>query len=330
MQYRKFGRTEIQVSAIGFGGWGIADSENWGVQDPDGAVRAIQAAYEAGITFFDTAEQYGDGESERMIGRALRDVRDHVVLATKVSRQQNTASQVKKACERSLINLETDHIDLYQIHWPIPTSQVAEIFSALDELRKQGKVRHIGVCNYGVKDLSSLVSKNKNLVSNQMAYNLLFRAIEHEILPWCRKEQFSILCYSPLMQGLLSGKYASADSIPEARARTRHFSSSRPLTRHGEAGCEVEVFRSLAEIQAIAQEVGESMSNVSIAWLLAQPGIACVIAGARSAFQSKQNARAGTLILSESIIARLSKVTEIVKAKLGTNADLWQSPSRIN
>jgi aryl-alcohol dehydrogenase-like predicted oxidoreductase len=330
MQYRKLGRSDLDVSVVGYGGWGIADAENWGPQDPDAAFRAICAAQESGITFFDTADSYGDGQSERMIGEALRGVRDRVILSTKLGRQHTTATQVARACERSLANLGTDRIDLYQVHWPVPTSQSADIFGALEELRKQGKIRHIGLSNHGLRDLATVQAKLPNVVSNQMAYSLLFRAIEFDILPRCRKEQIPILCYSPLIQGLLSGRYATADSFPAARARSRLFSSSRPLARHGEPGCEEEVFRALPLLQNVAREIGESLSAVSIAWLLAQSGVACVIAGARSAFSAKQNARAGNLILSESVLSRLTQVTEEVKARLGPNPDLWQTPSRIN
>lgn len=330
MQYRKLGGTNLEVSTVAFGGWGIADAENWGAQDPAAAKRAIRAAAEAGITLFDTADSYGDGASEQCIGEALTDVRDHVVLATKAGRQHTTAPQIIRACERSLANLKTDRIDLYQVHWPVPVSQAADLFGALEELRKGGKIRHIGVSNHGLRDLAAAQSKLPAIVSNQMAYSLLFRAIEFEILPKCRKDRIPILCYSPLMHGLLSGRYASVEQVPEARARNRLFSSARPLTRHGEPGCEDEVFRLLPILQDIAREVGESLPALAIAWLLSRDGVASVLTGARTAFQAKQNARAGNLVLSESVLNRLTQETEALKNRLGPNPDLWQTPSRIS
>jgi myo-inositol catabolism protein IolS len=330
MQYRNLGGTNLEVSAVAYGGWGIADAVNWGAQDPEAAKRAIRAAAEAGITLFDTADSYGDGVSEQWIGEALSDVRDHVVLATKAGRQHTTAAQIVRACDRSLANLKTDRIDIYQVHWPVPVSQAADVFGAFEDLRKKGKILHIGVCNHGLRDLAAAHAKVSSIVSNQMAYSLLFRAVEYDILPKCRKDRIPILCYSPLLQGLLSGRYATAGEVPEARARSRLFSSARPMARHGEAGCEDEVFRLLLILQGIAQEVGESLVAVSIAWLLSRDGVASVLTGARTAFQARQNARAGNLVLSESVITRLTWETEALKARLGPNPDLWQAPSRIS
>lgn len=330
MQYRKLGGTGPEVSAVAFGGWGIADASNWGAQDPEAARRTIRAAADAGITLFDTADSYGDGASEQLIGEALADVRDRVVLATKAGRQHTTAPQIMRACDRSLANLKTDRIDLYQVHWPVPVSQAADVFGALEELRKKGKILHIGVSNHGLRDLTAAESRVPGLVSNQMAYSLLFRAVEFEILPRCRKDRVPLLCYSPLVHGLLSGRYASADAVPEARARSRLFSSARPLARHGEAGAEAEVFRILPILQGIARDVGESLAALSIAWLLSRNGVASVLAGARTPFQAKQNARAGNLVLSESVLQRLTRETEALKARLGPNPDLWETPSRIS
>ncbi|MBC8443458.1 aldo/keto reductase [PVC group bacterium] len=162
------------------------------------------------------------------------------------------------------------------------------------------------------------------IVSNQLAYNLLFRAIEFEIKPICVREDLSVLCYSPMMQGLLTGKFATADDVPEDRSRTRHYSGDRPHAMHGGPGAEEEVFTAVAEIRQIADGLGQPMANVSLAWLLAQEGITSVIAGGRNAKQAQLNVAAADLTLPPDALEALSNATEPLKQKLGSNADMWR------
>ncbi len=206
--------------------------------------------------------------------------RREAVIATKVSRANLSADEVRRACENSLRRLRTDYVDLYQIHWPSRTVPLLETMAALERLREQGKVRAIGVCNFGMQDLSDLLAVGW-AEANQLPYSLLWRAIEYEIRIRCVEEGSGILCYSTLAQGLLTGKFASADDVPQGRARTRLFSGDRPEARHGEAGCEAEVFTAIDQIRHICDEVHQPMANVALAWLLHQPGVTSVIAGAR-------------------------------------------------
>jgi aryl-alcohol dehydrogenase-like predicted oxidoreductase len=287
----------------------------------------VHAALNAGVNFFDTAEGYGGGDSELALGRALVGHRHKAVIATKVSRAHLSGAEVRQACENSLRRLETDYIDLYQIHWPSRTVPLEETMEALEELREQGKVRAIGVCNFGVQDLSHLL-KIGGVETNQLPYNLLWRAIEYEIRQKCMDEGIGILCYSSLAQGLLTGKLSSADEVPEGRARTRLFSDSRPQARHGETGCEAEVFAAIDKIREICNDIRQPMANVALAWLLKQPGVTSVIAGARRPDQIQQTAQAVDLALSPDTIGRLTEATEEVKRIIGPNPDMWQSESR--
>ena len=164
---------------------------------------------------------------------------------------------------------------------------------------------------------------------NQLAYNLLFRAIEFEIAPMCVEHEISVLCYSPIAQGLLTGKFATPDEVPAGRARTRHFSAERENVRHGEEGAEEETFAAIAEIRAVADELGAPMHHVAMAWLLRRPGVACVLAGMRNREQALDNAAAAELELPDEVVERLNAVTEPLKQKLGPNADMWQGDSRI-
>ncbi len=328
MKYTKLGKTDISISRIAMGCWIFAGGVNWGPQDEAGSIATVHAAMDVGINFFDTAEGYRDDDySETVLGKALADRRDKAIVATKVSGANMSAQKVQEACERSLQRLNTDYIDLYQIHWPSREVPLAETIAALERLKEQGKIRVIGVSNFGVGDLSDFMALNR-CQTNQLPYSLLWRGIEYEISQKCVAEKVGILCYSPLQQGLLSGRYASADQFPQGRARTRIFSTDRPQIRHGEAGCEKEVFTALDKIQGVCDRINEPMTQVALAWLLHQPGVSAVIAGARTPAQVKQTAQAGDLKLPPEVIDELTTTTNEVKEKLGRNPDPWQSVSR--
>ncbi len=327
MEYKQLGQTELMVSVVALGCWGLISDWNWGEQDKSDSIATVHAALDAGINFFDTAEAYGDGESEVILGQTLAGVRHEVVIASKVSPNHLSAAELQSACEDSLRRLKTDYIDLYQIHWPNRDLPISETVETLERLQQQGKIRAIGVCNFGAKDLSDLLAVGQTQ-SNQLPYSLLWRAIEFEVQPECLENNIGILAYSPLMQGLLTGKFASADEVPEGRARTRHFSKERPLARHSDPGCERETFAAIEEIRRISREVEQPMAQVALAWLLYQPGVTAVLAGARRPEQIKQNAQATAVTLPAEVVTSLSEVTEAVKQKLGPNLDLWQTVSR--
>lgn len=327
MEYRKLGSTDIDISAVAMGCWPIVGGSTWGEQDEAQSVATIHAALDAGITFFDTAEAYGAGHSESLLGRELGARRREVVIASKVNGDHLRPDDLRKSCEQSLRRLKTDTIDLYQIHWPSRHVPLADTMGALEKLKREGKVRAIGVSNFGVRDLSELLEISP-CVTNQLPYNLLWRAVEFEIQPLCVENSVGILCYSPLMQGLLTGKFKSPDDVPEGRARTRHFSCDRPQSRHGEPGFEAETFATVEGIGRICDDIQQPMADVALAWLLHRPGVTCVLAGARRPEQIRENARAGDLKLSDEIINELNATTDELKEKLGPNPDVWQSESR--
>lgn len=328
MEYTTLGKTDIKVSAVAMGCWSIVGDETWGEQDEAESLATIKAALDAGVTFFDTAEMYGNGYSERLLGNVLSRHRKEVVIASKVSSSHLSAEELPRACERSLQRLKTDTIDLYQIHWPSRTTPLTETLEVLEKLKAQGKIRAVGVSNFAVQDLAELTALG-HCETNQLPYSLLWRAVEYDIQRICVENEIGILCYSPLAQGLLTGKFRSADEVPAGRARTRHFSKDRPLTRHGEAGCEAETFSAIEKLRAICDRLGQSMANVALAWLLHQSGVTSVIAGARRPDQIKRNADAADLKLAPEIISELTQATEDVKQLLGPNPDMWQSESRM-
>jgi myo-inositol catabolism protein IolS len=328
MKYLKLGKTDITVSVVAMGCWAIGGGQVWGPQEETESIATVRAALDAGVNFFDTAEGYADGSSEAVLGRALAGRRHEAVIATKVSRSHLSGDEVREACERSLRRLQTDTIDLYQIHWPSRTVPLDETMEALEKLREQGKVRAVGVCNSGVGDLSDLLKVGRT-ETNQLPYSLLWRAVEYQIRQQCVDAGIGILCYSPLAQGLLTGKFGSPDEVPAGRARTRHFSKARPQVRHGEAGCEAETFAAIEKIRHICDEIRQPMAQVALAWLLHQPGVTAVIAGARRPDQIRQTAQAANLELSPETVGELTEATEALKRILGPNPDMWQSESRL-
>ncbi|RME82383.1 MAG: aldo/keto reductase [Caldilineae bacterium] len=327
MKYRKLGNSELEVSVLCMGCWGLAGDFHWGSQEEADSIATVHAALDAGINFFDTAEMYGQGRSDEVLGRALQGRRDRAIIASKVSPAHLARTDLIASCENSLRRLRTDYIDLFQIHWPNPEIPLEETWTALEHLQAQGKIRAIGVSNFGPIDLADLLRIGRP-VSNQLPYSLLFRAIEFGIQERCRSENIGILCYSPLLHGLLSGKYTTTDSFPPTRARTRHFSPAWPHIRHREPGCEAETNAALTEIRRICDGLGEPMAHVALAWLLQRDGVTSVITGMRRPSQVFDNVRAAELTLSPATVRALEAATEAVKAKLGPNLDMWQTDSR--
>lgn len=328
MEYKQLGNSDLHVSVYAQGCWPFAGGSFWGEQDDATSIATVHAALEAGINLFDTAEAYERGYSERVLGKALVGRRDQAIIATKVAPNHLAYADVIAACEQSLQYLQTDYIDLYLIHWPNWNVPLAETVSALEKLQRDGKIRAIGVCNFGVQDLTDILELNP-IVTNQLPYNLLWRVIEREIMPVCQAHAVGLMCYSPLAQGLLTGRYSSADEVPPGIAQTRLYAGNRVEKGHGEAGCEAEVFAALAGIKALADDLGHSMAAVALAWVRQQPGVATILMGARTPEEVALNLPALDLVLSDEAVARLAELTEPVKAKLGNNPDMWMSKSRM-
>lgn len=324
MEYRALGSTAWNVSALAFGAWQIGDSAYWGVEDAADAQAAVDAALDGGINLFDTAEMYGGGESERVLGKCLGARRKEVYVASKAAPEHCTPDGVRGSCEKSLERLGTDYIDLYQIHWPFRETPFEDVYAVLDSLKDEGKIRAAGVSNFGVQDLNQWMAAG-TCVSNQLGYNLAFRAIEYEILPACLRHNVGVLAYMPLLQGLLTGRWKAIDEIPAARRRTRHFSCNREGTRHTEAGQEDLFVDLLDKLGEMANELDMAPATLALAWAMAQKGVASVIVGARRRTQLQRNIDAASVDLDEPALNRLNSISEPLKQALGNNADLWLS-----
>ncbi|MEM7738387.1 MAG: aldo/keto reductase [Deinococcota bacterium] len=324
MNYTTLNHSDIRISTLALGCFAFAGGQTWGDQDEQDTVRTIECALEHGITFFDTAEGYGAGYSEEVLGRVLAGKRDQVVIATKVSPQNLRPSDLEAACVASLERLQTDYIDLYQIHWPNHDVPLAESVGKLEELKAKGMIRTIGISNFGERDFGELLELSTPVI-NQLPYNLLFRVIEHDIIPLAEKHKVGILPYSPIMQGLLTGKFTSADDVPEGRARTRHFTGSRPKAQHGEAGFEAETFQAIRQLDELATRMGVALTHLALAWVLHQTPVTAVLVGARTIEQLEHNIQAANLKLPTDVLQELDAITAPLKEGLGTNPDMWNN-----
>ncbi|MEM7473806.1 MAG: aldo/keto reductase [Planctomycetota bacterium] len=324
MQMSSIPNTDLSVSKLCFGCWGIISDAHWGERESEDSVRAMQAAIDTGVNFFDTAPMYGQGASEILLGEFLEDrgLRGDTIIATKIRPDRMRPEQVIQECEESLERLQTDYIDLYQTHWTDREVPLEDTWEAMCRLQEQGKVRFVAGCNMGVDDLNS-VGAQKLPVSNQLPFNLLWRAIEFDILPRCIQDEIGVLVYSPLLHGILNGSVESADDVPEGRARTRHFSSQRKQTRHGEKGCEELTFATLKSLKHFANSAGQELSSLALQWILHQPNVSSVIVGARNADQVEANVLACDANLSEDLVAAMSELTDKLKSALGDNPDMW-------
>lgn len=316
MRYLPLGQSEINASVVGLGTWGIG-GWMWGGVDEDQAIHAIHAAIDHGINLIDTAPIYGFGLSENLVGQAIRQRRDHVVLATKCGMVTSTKSGVHKTnanvagpsehghigiriyldpqsirdeLEASLARLGTDHIDLYQTHWQESTTPVQDTMAELIKLKDEGKIRAIGVCNANTEQMDAY-REHGQLDSDQEKYSMLDRDIEQENLPYCQEHQTAVLAYSPLAKGLLTGKIGPNTTFDAADQRSKDDRFKPENTGRVKA--------MLDAMQPVAEEHGITIAQLVIAWTLHQPGLTHALCGARTPEHVSANASAGDIQLSE-------------------------------
>ncbi|GHF47130.1 aryl-alcohol dehydrogenase-like predicted oxidoreductase [Amycolatopsis bartoniae] len=309
MRTTTLGRSGLEVSRIAFGTWQLGG--DWGSFDEDAAVRAIRHARELGVNFFDTAQAYGFGKSEALLGRALREElkrdRDSVVIATKGGINPGSdrprdarRSWLRQGVEESLRYLEIDHIDLYQVHWPDPDTPAEETASALQELVDEGKIRHVGVSNYDTPQLAAF-DRTRPVETLQPPYHLFRRAIEDDPLPYCREHEIGVLVYSPLGSGLLTGALT-----PDAKFEDGDWRSNASAFQGDNLRRNLEV---VDELKLFAEHKGCSVSQLAIAWTLHKPGVHVAIVGARRAKNIEDSLGAADVDLTADEVAEIERIT---------------------
>lgn len=317
MQYRSLGRSGIQASVVGLGAWAIG-GWMWGGSEERKSIRAIQAALDAGINLIDTAPGYGLGLSETIVGKAIAGRRDRIILATKCGlvwhlekgrpflkeagktlHRYLGPESIRYEVEQSLRRLNTDIIDLYQTHWQDSSTPIEKTMETLLDLKKQGKIRAIGVSNCAVEQVEEY-RRTGSVDAVQEKYSMLDRAMDTGYLPYCLNHNIAVLAYSPLANGLLTGTVG-----PE-----RQFPSDD--LRHDNPRFSVENRRAilalLEEMRPIAERLRLTISQLVIAWTAAQPGITHVLTGIRDENQARENAAAGSAALSREDIAAISRI----------------------
>ena len=304
MDFRTLGKNGPKVSRIGIGVWQASDL--W-KGDAEQIVRAISRSHELGVNLVDTAEAYGNGHSEQVVGRALRDIgRDEFVVATKVHGANLRYDELQRAAAASMKRLGVNEIDLYQVHWPDPWEQVPlkETMKALEKLYTEGKIRAIGVSNFAVRDLEEARShlSRADIVSNQVRYNFLQREIEEEVLPYCRKNNITILAYSPLAQGALTGKY-SRGHVPKGDIRDENKLFAPKNIE--------QIEKVNAVLSSIARRRGCSVSQVALSWLLANQMVV-PIPGAKNEAQAEENVGSTKHLLTNVELTELDTAYELV------------------
>lgn len=322
MQTRTLGHSGLKLSTIGLGTWAMGGGDwkfGWGAQDDQASIAAIHAALEAGINWIDTAAIYGHGHSERVVGEAIKDRRNDVIIATKCGRVWEGDSReigkslrresILREVEASLARLQIEVIDLYQLHWPEPDEQIEEGWAAVAELIKAGKVRFGGVCNFNLAQLKRAQSIHP-ITSLQPPYSMLKRDIEPAIVPWCAANHVGIVAYSPMQAGLLTGRFtaARAAALPENDWRKRS-----PFFQEPQLSANLRVVERLTPIAA---RLGLTVSQLALAWVLRLPAMTAAIAGARDPQQIQETARAGSAALTLAVVDEIEVILKLREREL--------------
>jgi len=313
MQHRPLGRTGVSVSQFCLGTMMFG---SWGNPDHDESIRIIHAALDAGINFIDTADVYGAGESEEIVGKALAGRRDDVVLATKfhnpmgddLNQRGNSRRWIMRAFEDSLRRLGTDWIDVYQVHRPDPSTDVEETLSALTDLVRQGKVRYIGSSTFPASQIveAQVAARDRNLerfVTEQPPYSILVRGVEADVLPTCARHGIAVMCYSPLAGGWLSGRWRKDTGQQESSRAGRlpeRFDLSNPYNQRK--------LDAVEELAQLAEQTGLTLIQLAIAFAASHPAITSPLIGPRTMEQLETQLAAADVVLSADVLDRIDEI----------------------
>ena len=321
MQYRRLGGSPVEVSEIGLGTWGMSGSF-WGAADDAESIRVIHRALDLGVTLIDTAEAYGAGHSEEVLGEALVGRRDKAVIATKVAPNHLDPADVLEAFEGSLKRLKTDFIDVYFIHWPHPDYPIGDTMGALEKLRREGKIRAIGVSNFGIKQIEE-ANQHGTIDVLQPPYNMLWREVEAEILPYCREHAIGIIPYSGLAQGLLTGTLRPDTQFAEG--------DERRTTVLFQPGTYEKALAAVEGLRPIAAKYGKTIPQLAVQWLTSRPGVSSPLLGARTVREIEENAGSVGWTISPEDVAAMDALTAPVWAEIASKGDMfgyWTRPHR--
>ncbi len=313
LETTKLGSSGIEVTRLCLGCWAMGGA-GWSDVDDERSIETIRRALDLGVNFLDTAEGYGGGHSEEIVGQAVAGRRQDVVIATKVSHSNLEPDRLRRSLEKSLERLQTDYIDLYQVHWPTSKTPVETPLKEMMKLKEEGLIRAIGVSNFD-KPLLERAVQACQLDSLQPPFNILWREIDDEVLPFCREHNVGIITYSSMAQGLLTGKFADASSIPDdIRSRNVLFSEG--------------VFEDCLEVAGLvadlAKKYGKTPAQVAINWVVGVEGVTSAIVGAKRPEQIEDNVGALGWSLDADDHQRLSDAgLAVFKKHIEPGATMW-------
>ncbi len=309
MKYTQLGQTDLRVSTIAYGTWQFGG--DWGSVDMQDGQAAIRRALESGITLFDTAQAYGFGASERVLGEALKPEltsrRDTIILATKGGLRMEgnkllrdaSAGWLRQGVEQSLRNLGVDYIDLYQLHWPDPHTPIEETASALAQLAHESKIRYVGLSNFDVEHMQAF-ERTRKIDTLQPPYDIFRRDIERAILPYCQEHAIGVLVYGPLGHGLLAGGYTPQTTFASDDWRSKNSAFQGDLFARNLAVVE--------RLKGVAERQGITVAQLAVAWVLANPAVDVAIVGARRPRQIEQTSPAADIQLKPETLGEIEQI----------------------
>ena len=300
MKTKQLGKNGPDLTIIGYGAWAIGGpwQYGWGPVDDNESVNSIKTALELGINWIDTAAAYGFGHSETVVAKAVKGMREKVFIATKCglindgsgnARNNLHPNSIRQEMEDSLKRLQTDHVDLYQIHWPDPAVPIEDAWGTLVELRNEGKARFIGVSNFDVPLLERCM-KIERVQSLQPPFSMLKRNVEKEILPYCLQNEIGVIAYSPMQAGLLTGKFDIEKVAKDDWRRKVQLYNEPTLSK---------ILDLVERLKPIAEKQNKSVGNLAVAWVLKNKALTAAIVGARNTEQVIDNINAAEFILSD-------------------------------
>lgn len=326
MKFKKVKQIKEELSVLGLGCWGFSGGDVWDGTNDEDSIKAIHAAVDAGINFYDVAPIYGFGHAEEVLGKALSNgKREKVIVASKCGliwdknrnvKNNLTKNSILKEIDDSLKRLNTDYLDLYQLHWPDPNTSIEETIEAIEFLKKSGKIRYFGVTNFSLESVSKIMEMT-SVDSQQGLYNMMERnpssyhtipldyRTEDEVLPFCEKNGQAYLPYSPLFQGLLTGTFKLENNFSQSDVR-----SSNPKL-NGEDY--IIYYKGVEKLKEIAKEIGKPLNEIAINWLAKNPAVTSIIAGAQKVEHIEMNLKALQWELTDTNLKAINEVIDPYK-----------------
>jgi len=288
--------------------------DQWTGKEDENLTEAMAAALACGISHFDTAAGYGNGHSEKLIGKFLRGRRDAIFLATKADTHEMSTARMLALVEESLARLQTDYVDLFYIHWPRKGKDMRPLMEGLETARQQGLVRAVGVSNFSVEQMVQ-VQEVGTINAHQLCYNLLWRGAEQEIIPYCRKHNIAVVTYSSLAHGILTGKFPRELHIPAGDHRTEILLFQPHVWR--------EIYPVVETLKALASETQRPLAHLAVQWGLRQAGITSALVGARDAAQARQNAEALAGGIADGIFERMTAASNELLQRIPNTGNVY-------